>query len=662
MFEIKREARQSLRPVYWVAFLVCLISFMLYGYNPSAFRAVPITLYNALQMFVFTDMPILQFVIIMLPLYIFLISPLSVGRARYFLHGVDGDWQLRHILFPFISRDYFRIVLVMGIRFLIISIAPTIAAVAFILGSAFAWNTWVLLCVITLIALIGFPIYYNHRLTAYLLAENSKMTFAESKRQNDLVNGYYKFKGLFLIDLSFFSWYIVGAFVFGIGQFFFMPYHETTMAVRYRELAFIANGKKHDSQHFDGALHSDKPQPTPQKPAQLSYYGLIVTLTLFAGLIFMTNENASAASDEIEIIVTTEQELRDAVEQNQSPIRIDTMIELTEGAIVIDDGQDITLRGTGSLVVALEDLDRNYGASNIRHFLIYGGRLTLQEELILTRDTRFDYGGGVVIGNPHRRYGHFIMEGGRIENNRTSGAGGGVAIKYGLFEMHGGVIHGNYTHFFGGGVDVNTSSFNQFSSRFLMTGGEISGNRARSSGGGVALMIGSHFAMQGGQITGNTAGGSGGGVHLWILTTFSMTGGEISYNHTNGFGGAVGVLFAHYGFEQVSIGPEAQFHGNTAGGRRSGDDSNPSPHRTFGLHAGLSQYPQIHWQDENSRPGTHLINNYDISFGGSTRPAPWQVHLALVGAILVIKGIAFIISVHKEKKDRSEQEDALCDA
>ena len=644
MFEIKREARRSLRAAYWPAFLICLVAFMLSGYIPEIGRGVPITKLNMLQTYVLFDSPRLLTLTFLYLIQIFLVGPLTVGRAHYFLRGIDGDWSLRHFLSPIFSRNYSRIVFVMGVRLLLISIAPFVGLVILIL-----WNTWVQALLGATLLIIGIFVYYRQRLTPYLLAENPMLRINETMHQNKLLRKGCRRGGLFVIDFSFITWYLVGAILFGVGQFFFMPYHAATMAARYREISYLYwYGPKVITQEgYTGVPHG--PLRKQYQNMVTSLLCFVTLLAFFFGLLPVTLASANTATD---FVVTTEQELREAVEQNRSPIRIDVTIELNEGTIDIEEGQDILLKGTGTLIITCE------GRRNpTRHFAIFGGRLTLQDELCLTRDINLEYGGGIEV-----TYGYFIMEGGRIENNRSH-FGGGVQVRRGSFQMLGGVIRDNQATF-GGGVSLE-SDFGE--ARFFMTGGEISGNTAGTSGGGVRVGTQNHFVMHGGQITGNRAERDGGGVELSTFTTFSMTGGEISYNHADGLGGAIGVLVLHHGYDRISIDPAAKFYGNTAEGQirdsLSGSSDEPRTTRgSFGLQAGLAEYPQIRWHGENSRPGTHLINNYDIAYAGIPWPTAWQAHVVLAGIILAGKGLALIIFLRRDKKARLRREDSICNA
>jgi hypothetical protein len=652
IYKTKREARRILRPVYWQALLLCLGAYAVYGYLPPI-DGVPFTVYNALQMIVFPDSPIFRLLILMIPLHIFIVGPLSVGKARYFLRGVDGEWKLRHLFSPFLSLDYFRIVFVMGLRLFWIILAVSIGIVIFFLSSGSArWFFFVAIFLYT-----GLYLFYRQRLTAYILADNPKLKFKETWYENyDLLPGRMAiFSNVLFIDISFAGWYIVGGLsFFGVGQFFFMPYHEMTLATRFRELSPLPDTSD-ETEPEDNGEHFDTPSPSfGLKSSATVLLVAVLSVALLAGLLPIT---ATAVDAESEFIVTTEQELRYAVEQNLSPIRIDTTIELIEGEIMLEDGQDIVLRGTGTIIVANVTQPWSRSMASTRHFNIRDGRLTLQDEVRLTSTPYLEYVGGVLLDSNWNTHSHFIMEGGRIEYN-NSVYGGGVYVRRGYFQMHGGVIHGN-TARMGGGVHLG--SISSVAEGFsLMTGGIISGNIATDSGGGVHASTSGHFVMRGGQITRNSARRFGGGVSIWWFpSSFSMESGEISYNHVDGLGGAIGLVLGSYikhtDYERINIGHEALFRGNTA----DGEMQRRSPGH-FGFHAGLEEFPHIRWSGNNSRPGMHLINNYDIAFHGRPRPSGWQVQLSVLGGILIMKGIAFVIFFKDEKKAKLQEGGALC--
>jgi len=657
MLVIKREARQKLKPAYWSALLVCVVSFLIYNYVPNIGAigfdiSIPFTLPNILRILIATESLILQLLLILavsIILYIFITGPLTVGRARYFLHGIDGDWNIRYLLSPFLTRDYFQIVRTMAMRYLIICIAPVVAGILFLLLYIRVDSIWAILIICSPVVICSIVVYYRHRLTPYLLAEEPKMKFYETKIKHNRIDSDDKLVGLFVVDFSFWTWYVFGATLFFIGQFFFMPYHETVIALRYRE--FFPRKQDEGESTKKADLPNDE-NLGQHKGSTLSANGATkVMFCIFLSVAILTGVFQSAiasAYDETEIIVTTEEELRDAIHENKSPIRIDTSIYLTR-AINIAQEHNIVLRGTGTLyAAATRDVVGHHNL--LRHFVIHsGGRLTLQEDLRLTRASDIEYGGGIHI---HDSFGdeQFIMEGGRIEYN-IAYRGGAVNVEGGHFRMYGGVIRGNHAGAAGGGVHVSNS---RGVILFTMNGGEISENTSLN-GGGVHLLSNAHFAMYNGLITENTAQDSGGGIGLFIASSASIMGGEISHNRAGRHGGAIGRSNQQDGYENITTGSQVRFYGNSIDGRLTRHGTNRMS-SSIRYNAGRTEFPQIQWHGENSRPGTHLINNYDIAFAGWWMPAQWQFNLMLAAIVIVGKAVALLILKVRERKLESQQE------
>ena len=132
--------------------------------------------------------------------------------------------------------------------------------------------------------------------------------------------------------------------------------------------------------------------------------------------------------------------------------------------------------------------------------------------------------------------GTFNMYGGKITNNKTTGAAvDGQNGKQITINMYGGEISGNQNtseeeSASGGGVYVGQGN------QFNMYGGTITGNSAKNGGGVRIADAGNYgsgtFTMQGGKISGNTATGKGGGVY--VGGAFNLSGdAEIQGNTVN---------------------------------------------------------------------------------------------------------------------------------
>jgi hypothetical protein len=124
--------------------------------------------------------------------------------------------------------------------------------------------------------------------------------------------------------------------------------------------------------------------------------------------------------------------------------------------------------------------------------------------------------------------GKFIMNGGVITGNKSTGRGAGVNAFSGSFTMNGGTISENRANS-GGGVYANTT--------FTMNGGTITDNTAAVMGmGNGAGVYAVTFVMNDGVISGNAEARDGGGIYAG---TFTMTGGTVSTNSSVQSGGGV---------------------------------------------------------------------------------------------------------------------------
>ena len=303
-----------------------------------------------------------------------------------------------------------------------------------------------------------------------------------------------------------------------------------------------------------------------------------------------------------------------------------------------------------------------------------GGRLYLEDGGRIINNRVFGSGGGVQISNSAT----FRMNGGEISGNAASSQGGGVAAQFNgnsftmnggtinnntassgagvfvngalsTFNMSGGTISHNVPTFDGGGVQISNSATFRMSGgtishngrdasgaivarqgggvslssgRFYMSGTAVIKNNAASFGGGVYQWAGqgNHaFIMTGGTISGNTATSQGGGVFTlnwpgWY--NFTITSGTISDN-TAAHGGG-GIFFRYY--TDATIRPNVIFSGNTANrphdfSRYSGFTPGGMVPATGSNNIGGST-ANITTPNTVSISGTHILNNFDVNFGG----------------------------------------------
>ncbi|MEK3913408.1 DUF975 family protein [Paenibacillus sp. FSL H7-0331] len=243
--ELKSRAKDVLRTSYWKAFLVSLIIGFVGG-NGGSGSSIPSNLFNGLDpdtwnldggssynrhnassgrdsfTEIFRDMMdnetlliILIFVVIFLGIMlfamafrIFLCYSLEVGGRRYFVRNAQGDNNLNHIEYGFRKNKYLAIVKSM-------------------LWKDFLNFLWFLLLIIP-----GIVKSYAYRMVPYILADNANIGYKRAVELSNRMTAGHKFK-MWVLDLSFIGWYLLGCIALFVGVLFVMPYENATKAELY---------------------------------------------------------------------------------------------------------------------------------------------------------------------------------------------------------------------------------------------------------------------------------------------------------------------------------------------------------------------------------------------------------------------------------------------
>lgn len=77
---------------------------------------------------------------------------------------------------------------------------------------------------------------YEYSMVPYILSEESNLPPNEVIRKSREMTKGHKMD-MFILDLSFFGWYLLGVLFFGIGGIFVNPYKEATIARLYNILS-----------------------------------------------------------------------------------------------------------------------------------------------------------------------------------------------------------------------------------------------------------------------------------------------------------------------------------------------------------------------------------------------------------------------------------------
>lgn len=235
--ELKNRAKSVLKISYWKAFLVSLIIMIVAGGGNSGGRSEAsikdrfqrgfqrnnsneFTNFNGdfnFNMDFNSDVIVVIAIILVVVLIIFLIAavfriflgyPLEVGGRRYFVHSAQNRFDMNNLGFAFNRERYKGIVLTM-------------------LWRGFLNFLWFLLLIIP-----GIVKAYAYSMVPYILADNPNIGYKRALELSVQMTDGEKFN-MFVLDLSFIGWYLLGSLAFGLGGLFVNPYKNATEAELY---------------------------------------------------------------------------------------------------------------------------------------------------------------------------------------------------------------------------------------------------------------------------------------------------------------------------------------------------------------------------------------------------------------------------------------------
>lgn len=246
--ELKDRAKERLRTFYWQGFLVCLIAIFLGAGAPSANVGVKRDVGTGERHFSINggsginfsydndegrariDTPLyhsslplrlgfgvmlltaLMIMTVALALGILVSNVLQVGKRRYFLKKAAGVQEagIGELFSPF-REGYGNVVWVMFQQGIYI----------------FLWSL--------LLVIPGIIKTYEYYMVPYLLAESPHLSWEEARDMSVRMMDGNKFR-VFVLELSFIGWDILGALMCGVGHWFVAPYKEAVYAELYRTL------------------------------------------------------------------------------------------------------------------------------------------------------------------------------------------------------------------------------------------------------------------------------------------------------------------------------------------------------------------------------------------------------------------------------------------
>lgn len=230
---LKERAKRILSNSYWMAFVVCLVGGIItggmnIGYRFSGNNNIfkPNNTINNFQgdfnsffqnpLVISTILGIIGFIAVIgftigLVYTLFVVKPVLVGKARFFLSNRKGNTDFVNLFYAFKNGKYLNIVKAMAWRYLFTFL-------------------WTLLFIIP-----GIVKAYAYSMTPYILADNPDIGYDRAlKLSMEMTNGYKA--DIFVLQLSFIGWYLLGILCCGIGVIFVNPYYEAAMAEMYGQL------------------------------------------------------------------------------------------------------------------------------------------------------------------------------------------------------------------------------------------------------------------------------------------------------------------------------------------------------------------------------------------------------------------------------------------
>ncbi len=220
--DLKANARAVLKQNYWQAFLVSLILAMIGGggfsvnWNLSSSDFSSGVLPDAgldlsPYLIALVTATIFMGVLFVLAFHILLKSPLNVGGWKYFKEGQQYVFDLNHLGYAFNKTRYLDIVKTM-------------------LWRSFLTFVWFLLLIIP-----GIVAVYAYRMVPFILADNSNIGYQRAVKLSASMTQGHKFH-IFLLDLSFLGWLLLGFLALFVGVLFVLPYINATNAELYAVL------------------------------------------------------------------------------------------------------------------------------------------------------------------------------------------------------------------------------------------------------------------------------------------------------------------------------------------------------------------------------------------------------------------------------------------
>ncbi|GAA0736380.1 DUF975 family protein [Clostridium oceanicum] len=217
---VKEKAKKVLQVNYWKAFIVSLVILITGGNNSSSILKVSNNIiddysksvYGAIDFapLFFVKIMFLISLIVLITAILRLVLGLAIeiGGRKFFIRAAEGENNTEYLAYCFKEGRYFKVLITMVLRRIYIVL-------------------WTLLLIVP-----GIIKSYAYRMVPYILADNPHIGCNRAIKLSSKMTKGEKFN-IFVFDLSFLGWYILGLLALGIGTIFVNPYREAAEAELY---------------------------------------------------------------------------------------------------------------------------------------------------------------------------------------------------------------------------------------------------------------------------------------------------------------------------------------------------------------------------------------------------------------------------------------------
>lgn len=239
---LKDNAKSVLKRTYWRSFLVCLVMGFLAGGGTTAATANSArdADYNYDAAYSYSDgvdsllnsavlgiiaVVVCIFAVLGIVYAVFVANPIRVGGTRYFMEARGGNAPFGSLFSVFGKPGYGNVAKSMFLMDLFV----------------FLWSL--------LLIVPGIIKSYEYYFVPYLLAERPDMDAARARELSRQMTDGEKWN-IFVLNLSFFGWMLLGALACGVGTLFVPPYIHATDAELYTALRTkaISEGKTNEQE------------------------------------------------------------------------------------------------------------------------------------------------------------------------------------------------------------------------------------------------------------------------------------------------------------------------------------------------------------------------------------------------------------------------------